>query len=263
MALFSITDAAKYGYATTWENRETIARHAMLPLMIKLGSLAAILLLGIEQNYLRQGLILLPSFFAEGFLVAFILKSILTGRDLNADPRTIDATIARNLIASMIIYVLIKLMLSLTVGMTFLNMEQQAALIEQSTEAPPPDAAMFLSTLFMLGFSIWAFRFLWFYIPAALGESLSAFWVRINGFNSSLTMIGCWLLCFLPFGIAMMIYMQFVLGLLPPPDGETPGQLAKLLVVIGQGVIELAMVIVSSLAMAHGFQHIKDQKHKG
>ncbi|MGH1399033.1 MAG: hypothetical protein ACRBCT_07455 [Alphaproteobacteria bacterium] len=264
MAKFDVMDATKYGYATAWGRRADIMRHVMTPLLVKIGALAAVLFLGLEQNYLRQGLVMLPAFFAEGFLVAYILRMVFLGDDIPRDVRAIDINTARDLVAGMIVYVLIKLALAFMVGMTLSQMDLQGAMLEGAApdsageDVPPPNMGTLLAPLFIFGFTIWAFRFLWLYIPVALGQRLDDFWERISGFKSSLPMFACWMMCLLPFGFGMMIYMNFVIGMFPVPEGAEVSQGAKLLILMGQAVIELAMIIVSSLAMAWGFKNLKD-----
>lgn len=264
MARFNPFEATRQGFITAWAHRMPIARHALNPILIKCGALAAVLFLGLEDNFLRQGLVLLPAFFAEGFFVAFILHSVLLRKDFSTDIRDIDMATARDLMASMIVYVLIKLVLALIVGLTFLYMPDQAQMViseapsDPPIEPPAPHAGVVLGSLFLMGFSLWAFRLLWLYIPLALGQGFKDFWRDARGFNTSFYMIGCWLFCLLPFGFAMMLYMNFILSMIPVPDGGDPSLAAKLLIVIGQGIIELALIVVSSLAMAFGLRMIRE-----
>ena len=67
-ANFDFVGVTNQAYHTVWMNRTSLLKIAGLPLMIKFGCLAAILFLGFEGQILRHGLIMLPAYFAEGFL---------------------------------------------------------------------------------------------------------------------------------------------------------------------------------------------------
>ena len=114
---FDFMAAANHGYQVSWENRGTLLRLAGLPLGVKLGCIAAIIFLGFEQDVLRHGLVMLPSYFAEGFLIAYVIRVLYAGDDLKNDVKQ-----ARHyyddVVAAMIIYVLVKLVLAFFIGMT-------------------------------------------------------------------------------------------------------------------------------------------------
>ena len=85
MAHFDFIESAMYGYRTTWNNRHMLLRLAALPFLVKLGCYAALLLLDMDDQYLRHGLILLPSFFAEGFLLAYVIGTVMAGQSLSTN----------------------------------------------------------------------------------------------------------------------------------------------------------------------------------
>src|SRR5205814_116453 len=54
-------------------------------------------------------------------------------------------------------------------------------------------------------FSLWAFRYLWFYIPAALSYELRSCVRALKGFGTSIYMILTAIVCFLP--VTVLQYM--------------------------------------------------------
>ena len=66
---------------------------------------------------------------------------------------------------------------------------------------------------------IWAFRFVWIYIPAALDFSVADFLKSIKGFRSSFSMIGVWILCYLPLALLLKMAMQTITAVFPETEG--------------------------------------------
>lgn len=279
MAGFDFIDVSMRGYRAVWENRVALLTVAVLPFFIKMGSFAAVMFLGLEMNFLRQGLVLLPSYFAEGFLVAYVIRMIISGGEIGDDPKNVERSLAqggaRDLTAATIVYVLIKLTLAFVSGMTLHNMgaevlgagvdgaaaveqiaaPEQGAAVEQAAAAPEGSAMMSFLMLSSLVFVIWAFRLLWLYVPVALGIPVFKFLARIPDYAVSFRMMGAWLICFLPFGILMLMVYQ-VLGEALGHSVESPSAVFPLLLLPVQAAIELVIALVSSVTMAYAVQQI-------
>lgn len=275
---FDFIDASIRGYKSVWDNRIVLARIAALPFFIKIGSFAVVLLMGLEMNFLRQGLVLLPSYFAEGFLVAYVIRVTISGQDIMGDVRA-ARPFARDLMAATITYVLIKLTLAFVAGMTFLQSGAAAlggasddgavsegvsaeSLSDASATAstiPEASPGMFFLMLGTLVFMIWAFRLMWLYVPIAMGRSAGAFLNRAPQYSLSFTMIGTWLLCFVPMGIVLMLIYEVLASALGH-SLEAPSALLPVLLLPVQSSIEIVIALVSSVAMAYGIQQIFDNK---
>ncbi len=256
-AKFDLIEAAGYGYSNVWAERKPLLQLAFLPFLIKLGSYALILFLGMENQYLRHGLILIPSFFAEGFLLSYVICCVMRGMDLRGNFDQ-GRAYAKDIMAGMIIYVMIQVGLAFFVGSFVQGMQvyQEAGV---SPEAQEPSFLAFLSSLVFLAGMIWAFRILWLYVPVAMGVPARAFLVRIYRFSSSFYMLGCWLLCFVPFGIVMVL-VSGVLEDIFPAQGEQASQAFHLSFAIVQSAFELIIALVSSFAMAYAVRQIMDGK---
>lgn len=255
-ANFDFIGAANSGYRTAWINRSQLIRLAGLPLMIKFGCLAAILFLGFEGQVLRHGLVMLPSYFAEGFFIAYVIRTVHAGADLSADVKQ-----ARHyfddVVAAMIAFVLIQLALAFVVGNTIDAVPME---VPQDAQQPtPPSLESFMMACLALGVMVWAFRFAWFHVPLAMGVSLKAFMERISSFSSSIPMLGCWFICFLPMLFAMMLVSRGVLIAFPQVEGGE-NLISTLLLYIVQGGFEMLINLIAGISMSYGFKSLMEQK---
>ena len=256
MAGFDFVEAGMRGYATVWENRQAIARHAAMPVLIKIGSVAAITYFDLWTNFLRQGLVFLPAYFAEGFLAAYVLRTLLSGENLMRDVREIAPTAARDIAAATIVYVLIKLVMSVAAGMALQGIITPEGEMK-AVESAAPSLQAFLFGMAVIVFVIWAFRLLWLYVPVALGISVRRFMSKTRAYGTSFYMIGCWLVCFVPFYIVLLFIGEMLYGLFPVTDGK-PSSAAILLVGSMQAVFELVTILIASVGMAYGVKEIME-----
>ena len=253
-ANFDFVGATNRAYKTAWENRSPLLRLAVTPFLIKCGCLAAILFLGFEGQILRHGLVMLPAYFAEGFLIAYIIRTLHSGGDLSGDVRQAQ-NYYNDVIAAMIVFVLIQLTLAFVVGNTVSAIPEDPSQIEQ----PVPSAETFMIAMLTIAFMIWAFRFAWFHIPIAMGMSLKSFMERIAPFSSSLPILGAWLLCFLPLAFIMSLLARVVLLFLPQVEGSD-NTLSNLILFCMQGGFEMVINVIAAIAMSYGFKSLMDKK---
>ena len=203
---------------------------------------------------MRHGLVMLPAYFAEGFLIAYVIRTIHADGNLSADVKQ-----ARHyfddVIAAMIVFVLVQLALAFVVGSTMASIPQEAASIEQ----PAPSAQTFMMAMGAIAFMIWAFRFAWFHVPLAMGIPLKAFMERIGSFSSSIPMLGCWFMCFLPIAFVMMLVSRGVLLVVPQIEGGD-NMLPTLLLFMLQGGFEMVINVVAGISMSYGFKSLMEEK---
>ena len=258
MARFDFIDSAARGYRFFWDQREVIARMALIPVVIKIVSFLAVTALGLEDNFLRLGLLLLPSYFAEGWLVAQLVRLAVLDEswlmNLSGDVKK-DAVLMRSrmrgILAGTLVYVLTKLVLSVFSGIALM----QPGLHGSQATATEQGPGMLLAAILLLAVMIWAFRLLWFYIPAALDYSLTDFAKRIKSYGMSFYMLGTWLMCFVPLAMALIFISQVMMTIFPA-DGEAPSVLYTYAMAIVQAVIEMVIAIVSSVAMTYGIDSL-------
>ena len=255
MASFDFIDCAVQGYRFLMTEHETIGRMTIFPLLIKLVSFAFVITLGLEDNFMRLGLLLLPSYFAEGWLVALVVRLAIFGeRGAYGPPGTVQekssASRSRGLMAGMVFYVLTKLLLSFFWALIDTNNGEQV-------QTPPPEASvnLYIAVIALMAGMLWAFRFMWLYVPAALDYPIKDFLRRIRGYMTSVYMLGTWLLCFTPMALMIIMASQTALQIFPM-ENNVPTMGYSYFMAFAQAVMEVFIAIVASSAMAYAIQSI-------
>lgn len=250
MSGFDIIEAAGNGYVTVWRERDWLLRLAAPVLFVKILCMGAVAILGIEENFISQAIVMLPAFFIEGWLAVHLVRLIVLGE------RWIDRPDPREVHAGMLVFVLMKFALS---GLAALALAPGTEDLAAAREREP---GMFpvLSAIVIFAAMIWSFRYLWLYIPAAVGMNLRAFLRNLGGFSASFHIIGAWLICFVPFILALGI----VSGLILPP-AQTPGPLslpATALLLAVQSALDTATTLVTTAAITYGLVDLTRRKEK-
>ncbi|MGB4057825.1 MAG: hypothetical protein WBK77_07050 [Alphaproteobacteria bacterium] len=258
MARFDFTDAAATGYGYIWKERTDIASLAAMPFLVKIGSFAAIMFLGLEANILRQGLILLPAYLLEGFIVALVIRMFVFNERFAGllDSGRVNEAIfpepqRRSIMAGVIVYVMTKLATSLMAGSMMV-----AEAVETSPMMPEPNGSVFITSLMILVFMLWAFRFFWLYVPAAMGIPPGVFLERIKGFTTSFYLLALWLMCFVPMMVVLVAAAK-LLGVVFP--GAEAGDRSPIFIILMAGVqsgVELVVSLVSAVAMAQAIRSV-------
>ncbi len=258
MAQFDFVESASAGYRFIWKARRNIARMAAIPFFVKMGSYAAISLWALEENFLRQGLVQLPAFFLEGFVVALVIRMALFEENytnlfqFGAGLRgKIPEERYRAIMAAVAIYMLTKLVASLFAGTMMAAQE-----IEKMPGMPEPQGSVFVTSAMILIFMLWAFRFFWLYVPAAMGISIAAFLKIIQSYSTSFYILGLWLLCFVPLAAVLVGIAKTLMAVFP---GATEGHPSAVYLVVMAGVqagLELLIAMTSGVAMAYAVRSL-------
>jgi hypothetical protein len=251
MAKFDFVECASGAYQYIWDERAQLARVSAFVLGMKILSFTGILLLNMQDNLLRQGLMLIPAHFVEGIVVAQIMVMAVYQKSHETLSKS-QMLGSAPILASGILYLLIKLAMSFALGMTFVSPEEFAAAQGQSGASPLSSLAL---AALLLALLIWAFRLFWLYVPVALGYSVGEYMMKFRSYVSSFYMIGVWLLCFVPTGLILIVLLSFV-QLLSPEVGGEPTIVGDILNAVVQAVTDYAMVLVSSIGMAFGVHHV-------
>lgn len=254
---FDIVDAIGKGYLATWRERRWLARLAFVPVMAKIVSLQAIMLLEMERNFLGQAIVLLPSFVLEGWLLVRFVRLLALGErwpehqnapGFRPDPRPVLAGLLAYTLMQFILRGLVALMVSGATGRASPDM----------ASAPAPDPLSFvLAGAFLVGV-VWSFRYLWLYIPASVGIPLDDFLKTIRGFGVSFAMMGVWIVSFLPFMMALGV----LTGLIAGPwtsGGSAPPAVDGLMTAI-QAVLDTMISLVSTAAMTYGIRQMFESR---
>ena len=257
MANFDFIDVTNRGYHFMWKKRQEIVRLMLVPAAIKFVLFIAIVFLGFQDNYLRQGLVLLPGYFAEGWFLASVVRLAVLGehwpRALTGD-RQDDMTLIESrkhaMTVSILIYALIKIVSAVIVGSAMLSYDSQG---EEATQAVPLGGMLDFYLVALAGFMIliWAFRYMWVYIPPALGYGVKDFLMTIRGFKSSFQLMGVWIISFSPVFIVLMVVTDTLETVFPTATLTSEHAPFVILFAGFQTAIELFVSGVTSAAVAY------------
>ena len=250
---YDFIDVAAKAYTFAWDCRKALFYIALWPIGIKFFSLLLILFFDVQDQYLRQGLVLMPSYFAEGWLAAQSIRLMLIsdhnmlGSSVPRDRFAVNGfeQNRRNLLATILLYALMMLIYSVFVG----SVMTAAQSIDPEAVQPEPNALLSLSSIFVVFFIIWAFRFFWTYVGLGLGYSIKAFVRKLKPFYISFYMLGTWLICIVPVGLVMMLASDLVLSGSGAPD-VTPGATYFVVLYGLRSIFEALLAILTTAAMA-------------
>lgn len=265
MARLDIVEPSMKAYKVVWAERQYLLRLAMVPLIIKFLCVSIMTLNGWETETIKHVFIMLPSYFADGWLFSHLVRLIYYGHrwpfrptgNMEADMVTL-AERARGVMAGTLTFVLIRYFADGFMGAmrsSALQAQEQA----QAQQVPPEPgvAGIFIAIMMMVGL-IWAFRLLWLYVPAALNLSMKRFLQDINRFVMSLYIIGLCLMSAVP----IILVLNIVSGILFGGDSSDVGALGVMIVNLMLTVGDTAIWLVMTGAMAYGFLPFLSEKHR-
>ncbi len=255
MASFDFIDASAKGYKLVWQDRSYLFRAALPVFLVKLACLLAVFALGAQNNYLRQGLILMPGQVVEAIFAIGLIRYTLYREPIfiwspTKNAHDTDINKKKAIQGGIAMYLLLKVVGNAISAWLLDN----AALAEKSTTTdttalPPLISAIIIFTTLML--SIWAFRLLWLYIPITMGYSISSFMKKSAGIQSSIYMIATWLICFLP----LLFVFAASLGVFSDifANQSTIQIIVKSIV---ESMAEIIMIAIQIVAMTYGIKQI-------
>ena len=263
VAMLDVISSVDYGYRFIWAERQYLRRLIAVPLAVKLVCFIALAVLGWEQDFIRMALVMLPSFFTEGWMLAHVVRLVFHNQRWpfqSVGDRAQDEALlmdrAYGVMAGTLFYVVTKFLLAGL--MAFLNRAQVAAQSEMAhavqTQSEPSMGMFFLALIFLIG-TLWGFRFLFLYIPAAAGLSLKLITRVRQSFMMSMEMLGIWLVCFVPFALLTLL----LASMLVPPDLKSAEEMttgARFLLLLLQVGIDTMIAITSTAAVAWGLRNM-------
>jgi len=268
MASFDIILSAGKGYKFAWEERAYLARLALIPLIFKLVLSVAALQLGWDMHFFRKALLLLPAYFAEGWMLSHVARTVLLGHRWPFQPTgnpEIDLPAlqdrALGIMRGTLVYVLTEFLLMGAGGFLFQTAYFSAQSIQSGSAGPEAtvlsgadietvQTGVAFLTLFILFMTVWVFRYLWLYIPAAVNVPLRDFIRKLNGLSTSFLALGLWLVCFLPPVFAVRLILSVLMA------GQFPPSVSSFIALLLLVVAETVSAIVMTAAVAHGFQQM-------
>lgn len=260
MASFDVIDAAGKGYALAWQERKYLLRLAAGPLLIKLTCYTTVVALGWELDFLRQALVMLPSYFADGWMLAHLVRLVFLNQrwpfrpsgDRDNDIAQLQDR-AQGIMAGMVSFVLIKFLLA-----GFTHLAYRASVFDPASggAAPEPSLFMALAGIVAIFALLWAFRLIWLYIPAAVGYPLRRFLKEISGYMTSIYMAGVWFICFVPAAVLFTLLVSVFLAPLGVGGGDSTVMPAGIEFVLAalRVALDTAVAILATASLCHGIR---------
>ncbi len=264
MASFDFIDASVKGYEFVWNQRSYLARVALPVLFVKIACYLGIFVLGIPDDYLLQGLVLIPAFIVEALFCVGIIRYMLYGEPIfiwgkvvampegEGDAAPYNGYYSRQQCyqGGIAMFLLIEILLMLSASL--LNMPRE---VVDTGEASVYPAGVYVLNIFImfgiLSAFVWGIRLVWLYIPIAMGIPLKAFLKLVKGFQFSFSAILVSLICFLPLLTALLLFILVSYGVFG--DNSANGIIVRYAVV---SVVELIVVAIQTVAMVHGIRQI-------
>ncbi len=280
MASFDFIDAAARGYDFVWRERNYLARVAVPVIFVKVACLLGVFVLGLQDSYARQGLVLLPGYVMEALFVVGLIRYALYREGIfiwgkpvpvpdtkekypsYRGPMSRKQCIQGGFAMYMLLTVILLGFSAYLYDFSRISMENMP---EESSAPLPLDAAndpviSIASTavlLIVLISSLWAFRLFWMYIPIIMGHSVQSLLKRLSGIQSSVYMLATSLICFLPLVVVFMVFMQVCLSVFM--EGSAGYILIRALL---EGAMGLVVVSVQAVAMTYAFVEVLSDKEK-
>lgn len=264
MASFDFIEAAVRGYEFVWRERKYLARVAFPVVFVKIACLLAIVSFGVQKQYLLAGLFTFPGFVLEGLLVIGALRYLLYGEYIfvwgrvfipHAPSKPLFPPVSSEnrvfcLQAGLVMYLLIKLFELLLNGYTKTINDVMTA--QPMAQTPPePSLLSFIVMLCFIGIFIWSFRLLFLYVPLTMNVMIKDYLKSVKGFESSLYMLGVYLICFLP----LVVGFSFLSEILKMVFLSIPG-IPTIIDAIFLSIHEVVSALVIATAITHGFIEI-------
>lgn len=258
-----IVEPSVKAYRLAIAQRHYFMRLAVVPLIIKIVCVSILSAYGWEMDFIKRAFVMLPSYFADGWLLAHIVRLIYFGHtwpfrptgNTERDMITL-AERARGVMAGMLTFVLIRYFAD---GLLGLGRNYAMVAEGENVEAPVETSALslFMAMLLFAGM-VWCFRLLWLYIPASLNRSIKQFMRDINQFVFSFYMIGIWLLCMVPCFVIMAMLTSVILG----DSLDTASGLAITIFNVMRAIGDTLVAILVTAGIAYGFLPYLSDKHR-
>lgn len=259
MAPYNATDSAMKGYTLIWNERAYLLRLAFFPFFIKFVCAITVTINGYDFDFTKQALLMLPSYFADGWVMSHLVRLIYLDQRWpfrpTGNPQHDMAMLrdrAGGIMAGTVCYALIKFLTTGLSGIVF-GIARPPGTAPGTLPPTPPEvpaegpASLYtpLIGIAMIVLTIWAVRYLWLYIPAAAGFSGREYLRRVGGMMGSIRLLGIWMMCTIPLVVAASF-------LVPGFDPRQPMTPAMAFVV---NIIHSAISMMTALVTTAGVSY--------
>lgn len=247
-------EATSFGYRTVWRERRYFLYLAAVPCLVQFICHMAVAALGWRSEFMRQAIVMLPAYFAYGWMLAHVSRLVFLGERWPYRGEAPEIP-ARQVLTGMLAFAVAEYLVS-----GLLDVLYQLAVVAPELRAAPPLAANVLAAAAVFGV-FWLFRYFWFYIPASIGFPLPEFSRSMRGYATSVYMLAAWLAATVP---GMLLYF-FVMSALVPFDPRTGLPLTaggEFLVGIAGSFVDTAVAVISTVIMAHAIRGMIEAARK-
>ncbi len=252
-----VIDCIDFGYRTLWREREYLLRIAAVPVLVKLICFMILLLVGWQADFIRSALVLLPAYFAEGWMLAHLIRLVFYDQRWpfrpSGDP-VLDHQMLQDRVygitAGTLFYVVIKFLLA---GFKAILTSAQTAAVETPSipgDTPPGIALVALLLIFL---TIWGFRFIFLYIPVAAGLRPQVLMNPPNSMQVSIRLLGVWLVSVIPIILLLLVVSSALLSSHLDSGAPMP-LLPSVVMVLFHVVFDTVIAVLSTLAAAYGLK---------
>lgn len=266
---FDLIDASGYGYHRVWMERQYLLRLAFIPLIMKFACAVLAYSLGYTDDLLRRGLIILPAVFAQGWVMAQFLRTLLMEErwPTQLPERGDDAALARvllrarGIISSTLVFVLINLASTVLAWGAFeLDRAAQGVIDQQGeaamdTENAGASSLLFIPAVAAIFASIWSIRLLWVYIPYAVLMPIGVYLKRLGGFMASIRLAGLYLICMVPLNVLAMMIVQGLLSASGATLNDVPAYVSFISIFLGV-ITDFIVGLLATAAIAYAMRDI-------
>ena len=261
MAAFDIVNAAGYGYYKVWQERRWLVRLAAVPLAVKIICFLVIGTKGWGDRLLLQGLALLPSYLADGWMLSHFVRLLFLGQrwpfrlsgNIMQDRAAIKDRL-RGVMAGTAAYAASRFLFTgfMAAGTDAKNLF--VPLLKKSGLHDPHEIGLAALCAFLAVLGLWGFRLLWFYIPAALHYNLRQCLRDLRGALTSFYMLGASVICFLPL-LALAGFLISFISTAFTHGGATSLPVAVIdLETVLRALTDIVVALILTGCMAHGLQ---------
>lgn len=212
MASFDFIEHVGKAYGFVWDKKNHLTKYAILPFIAGVLSQFIIIIMKLESAHTLQAIILLPSFLVEGWFLTLAIRMLAFEQ---TSPMSLSILRQdQTMKASMIIYALTKFILYGLTAFIWGYLDSLESL-EQNPFRETSSLLIYFVTMAALAFGIWAFRFVWLFVPTAMGMPIKLFLKKTNSLKMSMLILAGWMVSYIPLFI---IFMMFIATLLAPFD---------------------------------------------
>ncbi len=248
---FSLIDTAGLGYRRVWQERHYLLKLAVVPFFLHLIGGMLVAINGWQPLYIRQSLVLLPAFFAEGWMLAHFCRLIFLDQRWPFRPSgQAEADIselrhrARGIMGATVFFVLINL---LAAGMLAVSTSLSAETVEAGrgpAAGQESSILVLVMAVALMAGLIWSVKLMWIYIPLAIEWPVREYMKVVPGLIGSLRLIMVATVCFLPPTFLYNLVVAIVAG--PYMGGAMPAILQFLLSLLSTALQILVALLITA-----------------